>query len=129
MPKLTFIRGGPGRRPTTWEVSRPGVLSRDYVFHPGVPVDVADADAAILCDPAQSRGRVFDVADEVAAAPASQERQAPPPAERRTAKLDTPAAASAAAQELVGEVRDLAGLPAIDPKPNASPGKSPAGEN
>lgn len=122
MAKVVFVRGGPGRRPMTWEVARAGGLSRDYVFVPGVPTDVADSDVAILLSPAQTRGRVFEQVG-----PA---RQDPEP-KSKAPKLDTPAAAIEAVEKVVSEFEDLVKRPgpANDPKSSASPGAGAAPEN
>jgi hypothetical protein len=63
--KIRFVSGGTlgaDGKPLLWEISKEPALSKAvYVFVPGVAVDVSDADAAWLMDPANTRGRVFEV--------------------------------------------------------------------
>lgn len=90
MAKVVLVRGGPGRRPMTWEVSHHAVLKRDYVFRPGIPTEVLDDDALVLLSPEAVGGRVFEIVSE---APA---RAGSPPEPRRPALPPTGPAATKA---------------------------------
>lgn len=64
MPKVVMKSGPDGHtaphRFVPWHVSGASGLSTDYMFEPGVPVEVTDADAAFLANPKRTRGRRFE---------------------------------------------------------------------